>query len=363
MSYIFKLSKSHDQNVLDILFSTYLNFMDTKTLLGYISTNEEYLNYFLKNYLPYGCSGMKEILEKNNISYVKEYLYHDTKKVLKSDDYFKPIFSDEFLKIPDFEITLQITLLAQNYILKITKQDLIFSSEAFSKNINIPSINEYISFNNKIELWVCNMIVLTKNVAKRALIFSKFINIMDHLKKLHNYDSMFWIKEGLLNSSVKRLKLTKSIIEKSQLLKLESIEKLTSNMFEFINEFSKLTPPFLPCVYFIMCMLRGYSESISFENGWYPWKKAKLLYSKSQSIYNEKFLLKQNDKVMNSIRFYLSLKMINYNELYLWSLYREPKDDEEMDSSNLEKLNEFLLGTEYEQEEWIYHYITQSRMY
>lgn len=60
IGYIIRLSKKYDQNMLEILFSTYLNFIDTPTLLSHLLKHPEQLLLFIKNHKPHNLLDYKK---------------------------------------------------------------------------------------------------------------------------------------------------------------------------------------------------------------------------------------------------------------------------------------------------------------
>ncbi|XP_037813219.1 guanine nucleotide-releasing factor 2 isoform X2 [Lucilia sericata] len=113
------------------------------------------------------------------------------------------------------EIAKQMTLLDAELFQKIEIPEvLIFAKDQCEEKS--PNLNKFTEHFNKMSYWARSKILMLQCAKEREKYVEKFIKIMIHLKKIHNYNSYLALLSALDSSPIRRLEWNKSIKENIQ---------------------------------------------------------------------------------------------------------------------------------------------------
>ncbi|XP_058977703.1 guanine nucleotide-releasing factor 2 isoform X2 [Musca domestica] len=143
------------------------------------------------------------------------------------------------------EIAKQMTLLDAELFQKIEIPEvLMFAKDQCEEKS--PNLNKFTEHFNKMSYWVRSKI-LTLNCAKeREKYVEKFIKIMSHLKKIHNYNSYLALLSALDSAPIRRLEWNKSI--KETLKNNCNIIDSSSSFRNYRKALEETSPPCIPYI-------------------------------------------------------------------------------------------------------------------
>eukprot|EP01105_Mastigella_eilhardi_P000341 TRINITY_DN1044_c0_g1_i11.p1 TRINITY_DN1044_c0_g1~~TRINITY_DN1044_c0_g1_i11.p1 ORF type:complete len:524 (+),score=124.10 TRINITY_DN1044_c0_g1_i11:973-2544(+) len=115
-----------------------------------------------------------------------------------------------FTDLHPIEIARQLALIEHELVSSISIYEL--SHKAWEKpelaEKQAPNVAKYISWSNRVSLWVASEIVTTPHLGKRISTVSRFIHIADQSRTYGNWNGVFEVMTGLQMASVARLKHT-----------------------------------------------------------------------------------------------------------------------------------------------------------
>jgi hypothetical protein len=114
-----------------------------------------------------------------------------------------------------------------------------------------PNLRAFIDRFNQLSAWVSSTIVTTPLLRDRVRVFERFVQLMTALLELQNFSALMAIISGLNNSSVLRLKGTKSKLAKrtAQLLaQYEELMNMEGSFQRYRRAFKRCAPPVVPYV-------------------------------------------------------------------------------------------------------------------
>jgi len=152
--------------------------------------------------------------------------------------------SFEFVHLDPLEMARQLTLIEQSFIARLSTQELV----GVEKDPKPKNLQEMIDWSNKLAKWVASEIVLNANAKKRLSVVKQFILLLNHLRKLKNFNSMSSITMGLEHRSVSRLKGTwETLPKKYKQMREECFQLISvSSNFKALRDCEHLDPPLIP---------------------------------------------------------------------------------------------------------------------
>jgi hypothetical protein len=141
-----------------------------------------------------------------------------------------------------------------------------------------PNIARYIKRFNDVSAWVASSIVLAPKKKQRANILSKFIQVMDELRRIRNFNGMMAFYSALNLGAIQRLKKTWREVPSKVMSVYNAVAKFmdSAQNYKTYKDFLRVAdPPSIPYMGFILSDL-VYSEEYS---TWYEVDTAALAES------------------------------------------------------------------------------------
>ncbi|XP_013109512.2 guanine nucleotide-releasing factor 2 isoform X2 [Stomoxys calcitrans] len=160
------------------------------------------------------------------------------------------IAQPSLLDFKAYEIAKQMTLLDAELFQKIEIPEvLIFAKDQCEEKS--PNLNKFTEHFNKMSYWVRSKILMLNCAKEREKYVEKFIKIMSHLKKMHNYNSYLALLSALDSAPIGRLEWNKSIRET-----LKNNCNLIDSSSSFRNYRKALEETEPPCIPYIGLVLQ-----------------------------------------------------------------------------------------------------------
>jgi hypothetical protein len=140
------------------------------------------------------------------------------------------------LEWPAKEVARQLTLIETERFTNIPCHELVGSrySERNMKT-QAPNLARVIDFFNTFSQWVCSQIVQYEDVDMRTATVMYFIDVMEQLIALGNFNSLMSILGAINNSAINRLQRTLEGLSEESVELLQMIDELTSTSKKFSN--------------------------------------------------------------------------------------------------------------------------------
>jgi len=239
--------------------------------------------------------------------------------------------TDMFINSSVKDIAEQLTLLAQEVFKALDPTELLNLSwsKPHLKHLS-PHVLAMIERSNVTAHWVATTIMFHEKVKERASVITKFIEIAEELRKMHNYDSVMGILAGLNMSAVDRLRFSNLSLNDSAVNILENLKNLMDPQQSWKDYRTTLKEihesPAIPYIGVYLTDLTfiedGNPESANFIN----FRKRELVSRILQEIQDFK-LLSYNFETIEPLRTYLiELPFMDEDSLYKLSLQREPRN-------------------------------------
>jgi len=189
---------------------------------------------------------------------------------------------------------------------------------------------------NQVSNWVALSILYQEKLQQRVKIYEKFISLLDHLRKLNNFNSLLAVMSGLNNSAVFRLQFTRDEISSKSKKLFEEYMELMNNKNSYKNYREALHTVNPPCVPYLGVYLTDLTfiedGNKDVLNNLINFRKRALI----SEIVSEIQLYQQLDYPfeMTGQLFHLLLTLptnVSNDELYQLSLLREPRNAEYAD--------------------------------
>lgn len=132
-------------------------------------------------------------------------LYKESRLPIYPTNDMHTIVTDQpsLLNFKALDIAKQMTLLDAELFQKIEIPEvLIFAKDQCEEKS--PNLNKFTEHFNKMSYWVRTRILMLKCAKEREKYVEKFIKIMTHLKKIHNYNSYLALLSALASSPIRR---------------------------------------------------------------------------------------------------------------------------------------------------------------
>ncbi|XP_075235068.1 uncharacterized protein LOC142332505 [Lycorma delicatula] len=158
-------------------------------------------------------------------------------------------------------IAYQLTMIDRDLFLKIPVVEL--ATLVWQQTSKFaPNVGALIAFSHRISCLVATEILQEKTLQKRARLVARFINVADKCHRLRNYQSTRSVLCGLQSPPIYRLKETWSYVRHHHATKYQRLETLCRRykdprlpVYQQMFKQGSLTPPYLPSVAHIVCML------------------------------------------------------------------------------------------------------------
>eukprot|EP00298_Acanthocystis_sp_HF-20_P006454 c16314_g1_i2.p1 GENE.c16314_g1_i2~~c16314_g1_i2.p1 ORF type:complete len:420 (-),score=124.61 c16314_g1_i2:44-1303(-) len=313
----------------DKVYLKTINFL-TKFVCDNISDFNQDTLKFLKDFMS--------LLDPNTAQKLQRYIQNQGRRQMQAAalNTPEPIASPQ-IAYPNFdifnvdveEIARQLTLLEFENYSKISPSEML--NLAWSKPklryraVNLVTLSTRF---NAIALWVTKSILNIPNLSKRASRFAWFLKLIDHLRKLNNFQTLGAVYGGLNSSAVYRLDQTKAEVSKESMVILEESMKLLSPKSNFEACRKALDEAVPPCIPYISI----YLGQITFtEEGNPTYIEGGLINFKKQHLLSQIIL-----KVIKHQNEPYALTPIPQIRDFFVKLPKSPNDDEKREKEQLE---------------------------
>ena len=161
----------------------------------------------------------------------------------------------------------------------------------------------------------------------------KFIDLMEELQALNNFNGMMEVLSGINSGSVRRMKKTFAGLDAEYTKKFEKIEFLLSHKFsyrEYRDHLHNINPPCVPYmgVYLtdLTFMMDGNPDFV--DGGLINFKKRRLIAEVIEEIDQYQVGYLKNESVACLQTWMSQLPNMEDDTMYIWSKRVEPKDNE-----------------------------------
>jgi hypothetical protein len=271
-----------------------------------------------------------------------------TCNITRNGDPYEIIPQLNFFEIDAQEIGRQLTLIEETLWKCVDTGDCIkMGWMKPNKEELAPTIMKYISWFNKVILWVQVEIIMAEP-KDRTKVILKFISILHYLYSIHNYTGCYEIHSALTSGPIGRLKGTFAALikEKSDALSIvQEIDKLTDKNYAGFRQLLQTIQP--PCIPFLGISLKdlvGIDENKDFlaDEKTINWTKQRLIAGILLQIKNfqtEKYCFTSVPVISCWIkeRIQKISKIVTTPETLLFELvkYLEPKDGNKVSDTPL----------------------------
>eukprot|EP00761_Pharyngomonas_kirbyi_P000502 gb/GECH01000502.1/.p1 GENE.gb/GECH01000502.1/~~gb/GECH01000502.1/.p1 ORF type:complete len:780 (+),score=147.68 gb/GECH01000502.1/:1-2340(+) len=192
-------------------------------------------------------------------------------------------------QIDELEIARQLTLMDQKIFFRIKPWELLNQSwnkkHLKHRSPNVVAMSKRF---NETSVWAATNIVIPETLRERKRMYTKFIRISSHLRKLNNFSSLIAILAAFESAPVYRMGSTKSVSKKYS-DELEDLAKLLNHdgsYSAFRNALAASTPPCIPnlAVFLSDLVFTEEGNPNFLENSLVNWAKWELEYSIIQKI-------------------------------------------------------------------------------
>lgn len=259
----------------------------------------------------------------------------------------KNIFHDTLSlgDIDELEIARQLTLMDHSLYSSIKPIELLNNawSNVKLKHRAVNVLKSSLRF-NQISKWIVNFVVKPESLKQRRLNWIKGLNLVKHLGKFNNFNSLLAVSSGLQNASVHRLKHTQEGTDPKLLQEFEALTVLMSADKSFRGYRAHMTscsPPLVPYIGIYLTDLTfiedGNSDFITHQvssKKLINWAKRKMVYeviSKIQDYQTKTYEFVPVYQVQQIIESALNENFLSDNQIYDLSKKREPIDSQKGD--------------------------------
>ncbi|KAM7346903.1 C3G guanyl-nucleotide exchange factor isoform 3-T3 [Cochliomyia hominivorax] len=159
--------------------------------------------------------------------------------------FFTVTVQPSLLDFKALDIAQQMTLLDAELFQKIEIPEvLIFAKDQCEEKS--PNLNKFTEHFNKMSYWARSKILMLTCAKEREKYVEKFIKIMTHLKKIHNYNSYLALLSALSSSPIRRLEWNKSI--KENIHNNCNIIDSSSSFRNYRQALAEASPPCIPYI-------------------------------------------------------------------------------------------------------------------
>jgi len=164
--------------------------------------------------------------------------------------------SELFMNLNDEEIARQLTLIEFHLYKAIEPSELLNQSWNKDKlKYRASNICELLARLNRLSFWVPSMVLWMEKMKDRSKVYTKFVNISEHLRKMNNYNTLMGIVAGLNMSSINRLKHTFNDVNVNVINKFKELVKLMHPQGSFKMYRQALAKSKTPIIPYLGCYL------------------------------------------------------------------------------------------------------------
>jgi hypothetical protein len=166
---------------------------------------------------------------------------------IQQDDDYEPLYPDEeddgwkrgefnVLEWPATEIARQLTLIEISNFANIPTHELV-GGRYSERNMRTlaPNLTRTIDHFNSLSQWICSLIVNHDEIEMRAATIMYFVDVMEKLIGMGNFNTLMSIYGAINNSAIGRLKHTMDMIAEESAEMIQMIDELTSSSKKFSN--------------------------------------------------------------------------------------------------------------------------------
>eukprot|EP01080_Neovahlkampfia_damariscottae_P011243 gene11243-4063_t len=385
----------HDEEDENIIFRIYQIFTDSenflKKFLDILKIPKETKNYklienklilhlqsWLTNYFPTdwneNCSELlNKFSEKNQDKQLKVVIQEikktissskiSTKQIIQFDN-FNGCFLNDFLQLDDILIAKEISLLSEEYFLRID----YFTLCKVKQWKQFESIKNERNFFDCLTAMTTEFILFQETPEKRVQIYEKFLKIANILFQMSNYDALFAIISGLNSSSIIRLNQTTTLLSTN----LQDIKKNISLFLSSGQNYHKLNSlqnlnkeVAIPYMCLMYQSIKFFFDASDHCNSSFNWNRILNIHSKIEfytTMHSKRFGFQSNERIRNILQTFSKMKFLDQKELYEWSLFQEPRKSISSKMKNQLKkqlIENYMFPREHEREDYLYYYCSE----
>mmetsp|Transcript_16038 Transcript_16038/g.22271 ORF Transcript_16038/g.22271 Transcript_16038/m.22271 type:complete len:457 (+) Transcript_16038:73-1443(+) len=226
----------------------------------------------------------------------------------------------------------QMTILESDIYCAILPKECI-SWNKKEKEILAPNISAMIKQFNLFSNWVSCALVTQVTLEGRVETLKKFIDLMDELQTLNNFNGMMEVLSGINSSSVRRMKKTFAALDADCTKKFEKVEELLAHKFSYKvyrDHLHKINPPCVPYMGVYLTDLTFLSDGNpdSVDGGLINFKKRRLIAEVIDEIHQYQVRYLKRESVDCIQKWLTELPNMDDDTKYKWSRRVEPKDNE-----------------------------------
>eukprot|EP01125_Pyxidicula_operculata_P007891 TRINITY_DN2665_c0_g1_i3.p1 TRINITY_DN2665_c0_g1~~TRINITY_DN2665_c0_g1_i3.p1 ORF type:complete len:1305 (-),score=308.48 TRINITY_DN2665_c0_g1_i3:2146-6060(-) len=184
--------------------------------------------------------------------------------------------------VSHIELARQLTLIEADLCNKVIRDDFLCYSKLNQKKTSSPSsyFLNLMKHSEDIISWVATQILSHYTTQGRTEILSLFINCMEHLEVLNNFNSLNHVLMSLQSQSITKLKSSWNLLPKREREKFDYYSQLMSSNHQYKDYFDKLNNidsdvPCIPLISVILTELQRSNDVMDINDtyGWLNWKK------------------------------------------------------------------------------------------
>jgi son of sevenless len=210
--------------------------------------------------------------------------------------------------------------------------------------------------------WVSCELVTKALKDDRIDTLKKFIDLLDELHNLNNFNGMMEVISGINSSSVRRMKKTFESLDAEYMKKFQKYEDLLSHKFSYKvyrENLHKINPPCVPYMGVYLTDLTFLSDGNpdNVDGGLINFKKRRLIAEVIDEIQQYQVRYLKHESILCIQKWLLTLQNMDDDTMYKWSRRVEPKDNEAIieelvksEESLLKQIQEYEAKVKYLEE-------------
>jgi vacuolar-type H+-ATPase subunit I/STV1 len=210
--------------------------------------------------------------------------------------------------------------------------------------------------------WVSCELVTKALKDDRIDTLKKFIDLLDELHNLNNFNGMMEVISGINSSSVRRMKKTFESLDAEYMKKFQKYEDLLTHKFSYKvyrENLHKINPPCVPYMGVYLTDLTFLSDGNpdNVDGGLINFKKRRLIAEVIDEIQQYQVRYLKHESILCIQKWLLTLQNMDDDTMYKWSRRVEPKDNEAIieelvksEESLLKQIQEYEAKVKYLEE-------------
>eukprot|EP01125_Pyxidicula_operculata_P006314 TRINITY_DN2192_c0_g1_i1.p1 TRINITY_DN2192_c0_g1~~TRINITY_DN2192_c0_g1_i1.p1 ORF type:complete len:969 (-),score=316.48 TRINITY_DN2192_c0_g1_i1:220-3126(-) len=235
-----------------------------------------------------------------------------------------------FQSLDALEIARQLTIIEQDLFLAINPWELLGQSWTKSNKEEIsPNVCKFIDFFNKVNLWVQNEILSEVNMKNRTRVISKWLEVVEYLHELNNFNGIYEVISALQSTNVYRLTKTIQGLSNKKTVYFEKVKELM-DVQKLRNALSTANMPAIPYLGMFLTDLIFLEDGNknTTPDGKINFRKRQLIartIRKIQSFQLERYPLQSSPEIKEWLFKLIPSLVSKEDVLYSFSLYYEPR--------------------------------------